>query len=135
MKSKMKKIIIGLVVLALLVGGMLFAYSKLGPKSSDVKKGAKEITIVVEHGNKDKKEFVYNTDKAFLGEVLLDEKLVEGAMGEYGLFITSVDGEKADDTKQQWWCVTKSKGQVNTGADKTPIEDGDTFELTMTEGY
>ena len=104
-------------------------------KSSDVKSGAKEITIVVEHGNKVKKEFVYQTDEKYLGAVLQKEKLVEGTMGEYGLFILSVDGEKADDGKQQWWCVTKSKNQVNTGADKTPIKDGDTFELTMTEGY
>ena len=135
MNNKIKKIIVGIVVLAILVGGMLVAYQKLGPKSSDVKSGAKEITIVVEYGNKVKKEFVYQTDEKYLGAVLQKEKLVEGTMGEYGLFILSVDGEKADDGKQQWWCVTKSKNQVNTGADKTPIKDGDTFELTMTEGY
>jgi len=135
MNGKMKKVIVGIIVLAILVGGMLFAYQKFGPKSSDVKSGAKEITVVVEHGNKEKKEFVYQTDEKYLGAVLQKEKLVEGTMGEYGLFILSVDGEKADDSKQQWWCVTKSKKQVNTGADKTPIKDGDIFELTLTEGY
>ena len=56
-------------------------------------------------------------------------------MGPYGLFITAVDGEKADDTKQQWWCITKGGETVNTSAEQTPIADGDRFELTMKEGY
>lgn len=63
------------------------------------------------------------------------EQLVEGEMGPYGLFITAVDGEKADDTKQQWWCITKGGETVNTSAEQTPIADGDRFELTMKEGY
>ena len=29
----------------------------------------------------------------------------------------------------------KGGEMVNTGADQTPIADGDTFELTMTVGY
>ena len=49
------------------------------------------------------------------------ENLVEGEEGQYGLFMTSVDGEKADDSKQQWWCLTKGGEQVNTSADQTPI--------------
>ncbi len=32
--------------------------------------------------------------------------------------------------------VSPKKGeQVNTSADQTPISDGDTYELTLTEGY
>ena len=31
--------------------------------------------------------------------------------------------------------VTKSGEMVNTGADQTPIADGDAFELTLTVGY
>lgn len=136
MKSKLKKMIIGLVVLALLVGGMLFAYNKLGPKSSDIQKGSKKITILVEHGNKETKTFVYQTDEEFLGALLTEKKLVEGSTSkEFGLMITTVDSEKADDTKQQWWAISKSKEMLMTGVDATPIKDGDTFELTMTEGY
>ena len=56
-------------------------------------------------------------------------------MGSYGLFITTVDGETADDSKQQWWYITKGGEQVNSGADALPIADGDQFELTMMEGY
>ena len=51
------------------------------------------------------------------------------------MFITTVDGETADDSKEQWWCITKGGEMVNTGADQTPIQDQDQFELTLKEGY
>ncbi len=77
----------------------------------------------------------YQTDAEYLGEVLTANKLIEGEDGQYGLFITTANGVKADDSKQQWWCITKGGEQVNTSADQTPIQDGDQFELTLTEGY
>ena len=60
---------------------------------------------------------------------------MDGESGEYGLFITTVDEETADDSKQQWWCITKGGEQVTTSADQTPVSDGDAFELTLKEGY
>lgn len=97
--------------------------------------GEKTITVKVVHGDGSEKDFKYGTNEAYLGAVIQENKLVEGEDGPYGLFMTSVDGEKVDDSKQQWWCLTKGGEQVNTSADQTPIEDGDTFELTLTEGY
>ena len=64
--------------------------------------------------------------------MLLDNKLVDGYEGAYGLFITTVDGEMADDSQKQWWCITKSNEMVNTSAEQTPINDGDQYELTLT---
>ena len=131
----MKKWIAGLLVLLVIGGGIIFAYQKLGPQNEKVTKSQKEIMIVIEHGYKKTKKVTIQTDAKFLGEALQEEKLVVGTKGEYGLFITEVDGEKADDTKQQWWCITKKKEQVNTAADKTPIHNKDQFELTLKEGY
>ena len=67
--------------------------------------------------------------------MLTEEGLAEGTEGPYGMFITTVDGETADDSKEQWWCITKGGEMVNTGADQTPIQDQDQFELTLKEGY
>ena len=64
-------------------------------------------------------------------EAALDEKLAEGEQGPYGLFITTVDGETAQGSLRQWWCITKGGEKVDTGVDATPIADGDHFELTM----
>ena len=63
------------------------------------------------------------------------EKIIEGEDGQYGLFIHTVDGIKADEGKQEWWCLTKGGNNVDTGVDLTPIQDGDSFELTLKVGY
>lgn len=95
------------------------------------REGAKTIVVEVIHGDASAKDFTYHTDAEYLGEVLTEEKLAEGEMGAYGLFITTVDGETAQDSLRQWWCITKGGQRVDTGADTTPIADGDHFELTM----
>lgn len=131
-KASTKKIVLAVVVLAVVAVLMFLAYKVFMPKGQA---GAKEIAVKVIHGDATEKEFTYQTDAEYLGEVLVSEDLVEGEEGQYGLFITAVDGEMADDSKQQWWCITKSGEQVNTSADLTPIADGDVYELTMMEGY
>lgn len=65
-------------------------YQKFKPTATE---GEKQIAVTVIHGDQTEKVFEFNTDKAYLGEVLEDENLVEGETGEYGLFITTVDEE------------------------------------------
>ena len=114
--------------------------TKLEPAETTVvevvteKKGT-ALTIEVVLADGSKKEHEISTDANNLGDALLENKLVEGTKGEYGLFITTVDGVKADDSKQQWWCITKGGEMVQTGADTTPIANGDKFELTLKTGY
>lgn len=48
----------------------------------------------VVHKDESTKTFTYHTDAEYLGEVLLAEGLVEGDESEYGLMITTVDGEQ-----------------------------------------
>lgn len=93
--------------------------------------GDKTIAVEVIHADESSKEFTYHTDAEYLGEVLLEEKLVQGEDGAYGLFITTVDGETAQDDLRQWWCITRDGQRVDTGADSTPVSDGDHFELTL----
>lgn len=101
----------------------------------DTTVGEKKITISVIHSDSSKSTFSYDTDAEYLGEALTEQGLAEGTDGPYGMFITTVDGETADESKEQWWCITKSGEIVNTGADQTPIQDQDIFELTLKEGY
>ncbi|MEY8521960.1 DUF4430 domain-containing protein [Lachnospiraceae bacterium 38-10] len=100
-----------------------------------VSEGAKSITVEVIHGDHSSKTFAYHTYREYLGEVLKDEELVTGEDGAYGMFIQSVDGETADESLQEWWCITKDQKKLNTSADQTPIADGDKYELTLTVGY
>lgn len=127
-----KKIIIAIVALVIVALGILGIYQMQKPEAQA---GAKEITVVVVHGDKSEKEFSYSTDEEYLAPVITEDGLADGEDGEYGLFITTVDGETADESKEQWWCITEGGEAVTTSASQLVIEDGDQFELTLTEGY
>ena len=123
--------ILAAVLVILCVAAGIF-YTQHKPKTTA---GAKEINIIVTHRDKMETAFTYRTDAEYLAEVLLENRLAEGDSSDYGLFITTVDNETADSSKQQWWCITKGGEQVNNGADTLPVADGDQFELTLMEGY
>ena len=110
--------------------GILFQMNK-----PETVTGTKNIDVIVIHADQTENTFSYETNAEYLGEVLLENELAEGDITDYGLFISTVDGETADNSKQQWWCITKGGESVTTGADNLPIADGDCFELTLMEGY
>lgn len=131
--SKNKKTgILALIILVLLVAGFYTAYRFLTPKAME---GNKTITIFIDHFDGEDKTLTIKTDADYLRGVLEQEGLVEGTDSDFGLYITAVDGETADESKQQWWGYTKSGEYVETGADQTVIVDGDSFEFTLNEGY
>ena len=133
MTKNKKTTIIAVAVLAALVA--IFAVVAIVTKP-ETDAGSKSVTVEVIMADGSSKEFTAKTDAEFLGTVLLDElKLVEGEMGDYGLYIKTVNGYTANDANQEWWCLTKGGEDVMTGADYTPIYDGDKFELTLKVGY
>lgn len=132
MNKDKKAILITAALLLVLCLGAVLGYQKFAPRGVA---GEKEITVKVVHADAGEKEFTYQSDEEFLGAVLEAEGLAEGEEGPYGLYIISVDGETAEESRQQWWCLTKGGETVNTSATQTPIADGDVFELTLTEGY
>lgn len=96
--------------------------------------GTKTITVEVLHGDGSTKSFTYTTTAEFLGEVLLDQGLVQGEEGEYGLYILTVDGEDAvyeDDGA--YWALYQNGEYATSGADTTPIQDGDVFRFEYTK--
>ena len=123
-----KKTILAVAALAVAAALMLGLWYFTRPEPQA---GSKAIAVEVVHGDGSSRDFTCQTDAEYLGEVLLAEGLAEGEQGAYGLFITTVDGETAQDSLRQWWCITKGGKRVDTGADATPIADGDRFELTL----
>jgi hypothetical protein len=123
-----KKTVMAVAALALAAALMLGLWYFTRPQSQA---GEKTIVVQVVHGDQSTKDFTCQTDADTLGEVLVEEKLAQGEEGPTGLFVTVVDGEEAQDSLRQWWCVTKDGEMLNTGVSSTPIADGDHFELTM----
>ncbi len=90
-------------------------------------------TVVYEDGTYE--NFAIDTRQSTLGAALLEGGLIEGEEGDYGLYVTTVNGVKADESKEQWWCLTKDGEPVATGVDSTPIANEDVFEFTLKTGY
>ena len=122
--KKTTKIIIALVVLAALIAGALALYSAYMPQGVE---GGKHIDVAVIHADGSTKDFLIDTDSENLRGALEQENLIEGEDSSYGLYVTTVDGESADDSQQQWWCFTKDGEMLPTGVDDTMIQDGDHY--------
>lgn len=131
-KKSMKKPIIGLIIFVAVIAAMAILYNVFKPET---KEGAKHISAEVVLADGTSKTFDINTDAEYLRKALEEKKLISGEESEYGLYVKTVDGVTADDSKQEWWCFTKSGEAVNTGVDATPIADGDHFEITLKTGY
>ena len=103
-------------------------------EDTEVGKGEKSVQVEVSAGEK-KITFTVHTDKKTLGDALTENNLVTGSESEYGLYIESVNGMKADyDTDKAYWAISKNGEYLQTGADSTDIADGEHYELTYTKG-
>lgn len=127
-----KKIVAAFLLLCVFIGVLLGVYHMTKKQPTE---GQKQIVVEVIHGDESTKEFELTTTEEYLGEVLKEQAIVEGEDGDYGLFITAADGEQADASNEEWWCLTKDNQMLETSADQTVIEDGAHYELTLTVGY
>ena len=92
--------------------------------------GDTTVTVEVKAGERSV-TFTINTDDEILGDALLDNGLIDGEEGEFGMYIKEVDGMTADyDVDQSYWAFSKDGEYMMTGVDGTKIADGDHFELT-----
>ena len=90
--------------------------------------GSVKITVIVVDADGNETNFVVNTDKETVGDALLEQNLIEGEEGDYGLYVKTVNGITADyDTDQTYWAFYINDEYASTGVDATPVTDGDTY--------
>lgn len=137
--------IIAVLVLALLAGAMYLVWRENRPQPDPTQPPAtdaqgqtipsKTITVQVVHSDGSEKTFTYKTNESYLGPVLQAEGLIIGEDGPYGLSVHTVDGEKADwNVNQSYWALYIGEDYATTGADSTPVNDGDEFKWVYTIG-
>lgn len=81
------------------------------------------FTVIDPDGNE--KVFEVHTDKATVGEALLEAGLVSGDDSEYGLYVKTVDGITLDyDTDKMYWAFYENGKYANTGVSSTEIKPG-----------
>ena len=129
---KNKKLILIAVALIACVAVMLGIFVVTRPETVA---GSKTVTVTVVHKDGSEKVFTCHTDEEYLGKVLVNENIVVGNYGEFGLYFDTADGEKADwNVDNGWWQVFIGEEAAITGADQIPIANGDTFKLVYTIG-
>lgn len=98
-------------------------------ENTEIGEGDTKIEFEVEAEGK-KVTFTIKTNAKTLAEALLENSLIEGEDGQYGIYIKVVNGIRADyDKDKRYWAMYKNGEYLMTGADTTPIADGEHYEF------
>lgn len=96
--------------------------------------GAKTVVVEVKAADQ-QVTFTIKTDKATVGEALMEHGLIAGEQGAYGLYVKQVNGMTADyDVDQTYWAFYINGEFGMTGVDMTEINEADTYRLELTKG-
>lgn len=127
MKKYLKIVAAGalLAILLLLFTRIYAIYKPIGTNTE------KTIYVTIVTPNHTNDQIEIKTNAEFLRGALEQINLIEGAESEYGLFVKTVNGITADETKNQWWCFTEHGEELYTGIDTSPITDKATYEITL----
>ncbi|SEA86085.1 protein of unknown function [Oribacterium sp. KHPX15] len=114
----------------------LLIYIRFSPKPDS--SGQKAYTLEVSDGEKSN-HYSGRTDAEYLSGLLDELKntedfIYESTSSDYGMYITSVNGLKADDSKKTYWAIYVNGEYGQYGANSQPVNDGDTYALKL-ESY
>lgn len=91
--------------------------------------GAKTVVVEVQAQEKSV-TFTIKTDKNMVGEALLEQGLIAGDEGPYGMYVKVVNGMTADYDKDQHYWAFYVNGEISmTSVDLTEITDGATYQM------
>ncbi|MCR4904052.1 MAG: DUF4430 domain-containing protein [Butyrivibrio sp.] len=130
--KKNQKIIISIVAVIALIAILLGVYTIFKPKAVE---GTKAYTVSVTDAEGETVSYSGMTDAEFLSD-LMDELVEEGDFsyvgdaGEYGLYITTINGLEANyDTDGAYWSIYVNGEYGQYGADSQPVTDGDEYSF------
>ena len=88
------------------------------------------FTVVDKDGNET--AFEIHTDKTVVGEALQELGLIEGSVGDYGLYVTVVNGITADyNVDGTYWTFYIDGEYAMTGVDVTDIVEGSSYAFKV----
>ena len=129
MKNKKQTLI--LIVMVVAVAAMLAAYFLTRPQAVF---GPKEFTLVIVHKDGQTKEQTLTTREEYLGVFLEAEGIIKGEEGPYGMYIHSVEGEKAVyEEDNAYWAFYVGEDYASQGIDQTPIHNDTVYKLVWTD--
>lgn len=99
---------------------------------TEVGEGKTTFDFEVIDGDGNVTKFKVSTDKTIVGDALVENGLVEGDEGDYGLYVKKVNGILADyDKDQTYWAFYINGEMAMTGVDTTEIEEGAVYSFKI----
>lgn len=118
--------IVSLIMIAAMV---MTVFSGCG-KNTATAPGEKEFKLIVVDKDATETEFTIKTDEATVGDALLEEGLISGEEGPYGLYVTEVNGIKAVyEEDGYYWAFYIDGEYAMSGVDATDVQDGAEYTL------
>ena len=97
-----------------------------------VGEGKTSFAFIVVDKDGNETPFEIHTNKTKVGEALLELGLIEGDIGDYGLYVTVVNGITADyNVDGTYWAFYINDEYATTGVDMTDITAGDTYSFKV----
>lgn len=155
MTKKISKKLLSLILSTMLIVAMAFSMTACGGNNTNVPntevesqmteteqdsndtetvlgEGQMVFTFLVVDGEGNETAFEIHTDKTVVGDALLELDLIEGEVGDYGLYVKVVNGITADyDVDQTYWAFYVDGEYAMTGVDATEIEEGATYSFKV----
>lgn len=124
--------ILSFVLCLVLVAAMSLLSVGCNDNNTPASAGEKEFTLTVTHSDSSEKTFTVKSEKQTVGEALLDEEIIAGSQGQYGLMVETVDGETVKfEDGGKYWAFYIGNEYAMTGVDATNIEDGQTYAFKV----
>ena len=90
--------------------------------------GSKSFEFTVVNMAGEEATFEVKTDEDTVGAALLENNVIAGEDGDYGLYVKTVNGETVDyDKYGKYWAFYINGEYGMTGVDSTDIVDGDSY--------
>lgn len=136
----MKKVIKSKVILSILslvlIVAMALTFSACGndeTTNGDVKTEKTFVFKVIEL-DESEKSFTVTTTASTVGEALTDKGLISGTMGDYGLMVDTVNGQKYDyNADGAYWAFYVDGAYATSGVDTTEIDESRVYSFVATK--
>ena len=130
MKKTVFKKILSAVLCFVLIAAMALTFASCGVNGGQNGEKTFTFTVVTLDGNETSEEIT--TDKQYVGEALIDQGIIEGENGDYGLYVKKVNGIVADyEVDGTYWAFYINGEYAMTGVDKTEIKNGETYTFKI----
>ena len=104
-----------------------------GEQIEEVGQGSTSFSFFAKFADGSTRKFTVKTDKATVGEALVDAGLITGSQSAYGLMVETVCGVRYDyNDDGMYWAFYVNDGYANSGVDSTPINADETYSFRAT---